>query len=101
MKQHNNVDVAHRCPQSSTPEQQPINIIGDINIVEATQHSNHIAITKVEWTRSHPERRLSNRSLWSYNDKGIHIADAAADHPDAPLSEVLVSAPSPIKVTII
>jgi hypothetical protein len=49
MKQHNNVGVAHRCSQSSTPEQQPIYIIGDINIVEATQHSNHIAITKVEW----------------------------------------------------
>jgi hypothetical protein len=47
MKQYNNVGVAHRCPQSSTPEQQPINIIGDINIVEATQHSNHIAIVVV------------------------------------------------------
>jgi hypothetical protein len=50
------------------------------------------------WTRSHPERRLADRSLWSYNDKGIHIADAAADHPDAPLSEVLASAPSPITI---
>jgi hypothetical protein len=52
------------------------------------------------WTRSHPERRLANRSLWTYDDKGIHIADAAAERPDAPLSEVLVSAPPPIKVTI-
>jgi hypothetical protein len=33
--------------------------------------------------------------------KGIHIADAAVDLPDALLSEVLASAPSPIKVTLI
>jgi hypothetical protein len=52
------------------------------------------------WTRSHPERTLANRSLWTYDDKGIHIADAAAERPDAPLSEVLASAPPPIKVTI-
>jgi hypothetical protein len=44
------------------------------------------------WTRSHPERQLADRSLWSYNDKGIHIADAAADHPNGPLSEVLALA---------
>jgi hypothetical protein len=51
MKQHNNNVgiVTRRCPQSSTPEQQPINIIGDINIIEATQYSSHIAITKVKW----------------------------------------------------
>jgi hypothetical protein len=44
MKQHNNVGVAHRCPQSSTPEQQPINIIGDINIVEANQHKSRVVV---------------------------------------------------------
>jgi hypothetical protein len=52
------------------------------------------------WTRSHPERRLPDRSLWSYFDKGIHIADAAADSADAILSEVLTSAPPPIKVSV-
>jgi hypothetical protein len=52
------------------------------------------------WTRSHPERRLADRSMWSYFDKGIHIADAAADSVDATLSEVLTSAPSPIKVSV-
>jgi hypothetical protein len=36
---HNVVVVAHRCPQSSTPEQKPITIIGDINIIKATQQS--------------------------------------------------------------
>jgi hypothetical protein len=50
------------------------------------------------WTRSHPERRLPDRSMWSYFDKGIHIADAAADSVDATLSEVLTSAPSPINI---
>jgi hypothetical protein len=45
-----NTTTSARCPQSSTPEQQPINIIGVINIVEATQYSCHnIAIMKVEW----------------------------------------------------
>jgi hypothetical protein len=52
------------------------------------------------WTRSHPERRLSDRSQWTYEDKGIHIADAAADSATAPLSEVLALAPPPIQVTI-
>jgi hypothetical protein len=47
-KHHNVVGVAHRCPHSSTPEQKPITIIGDINIIKGTQLS-HIAITKVEW----------------------------------------------------
>jgi hypothetical protein len=37
--------------------------------------------------------------MWSYFDKGIHIADAAADSVDATLSEVLTSAPSPITVS--
>ena len=34
----------------------------------------------VEWTRSHPERRLSleDVALWSDKDKGIYAADAAA-----------------------
>lgn len=45
------------------------------------------------WTRSHPERRLSDRSQWTYEDKGIHIADAAADSAHAPTSEVLRNAP--------
>jgi hypothetical protein len=35
-----------------------------------------------------------------YFDKGIHIADAAADSADAILSEVLTSAPPPIKVSV-
>ena len=52
------------------------------------------------WTRSHPERRLSDRSQWSYFDKGIHIADAAADSADAALSEVLTAAPPPIHVAV-
>jgi hypothetical protein len=51
----------------------------------------------IRWTKSHPERRLPDRSLWSYFDKGIHIADAAADSADAILSEVLTSAPPPLK----
>jgi hypothetical protein len=32
----------------------------------------------VEWTRSHPERRQTNRQKWSYQDWGIFLADAAA-----------------------
>jgi hypothetical protein len=52
------------------------------------------------WTRSHPERRLPDRSMWSYFDKRIHIADAAADSVDTTLSEILTSAPSPIKVSV-
>jgi hypothetical protein len=48
-----------------------------------------------------PEKRLPDRSMWSDFDKGIHIiADAAADSVDAILSEVLTSAPSPIKVSV-
>ncbi len=53
-----------------------------------------------KWTRSHPERRLSDRSQWSYEDKGIHIADAAADSPSAPLSEVLHHAPPVVRATV-
>ncbi len=52
------------------------------------------------WTRSHPERRLSDRSQWSYEDKGIHIADAAADSPEAPVSEVLRHATPAIRATV-
>jgi hypothetical protein len=51
MKHHNVVGVAHRSQLSPvlTPEQKPTTIIGDINIIEATQHSSRIAITNVEW----------------------------------------------------
>jgi hypothetical protein len=38
--------------------------------------------------------------MWSYFDKGIHIADAAADLVEVTLSKVLITAPHPIKVSV-
>jgi hypothetical protein len=34
----------------------------------------------LEWTRAHPERRIPDRSKWSYTDWGIFLADAAASN---------------------
>ena len=38
---------------------------------------------RITWTRSHPERRSPDTTKWSYNDWGIHIADAIAGQHDA------------------
>ena len=38
---------------------------------------------RITWTRSHPERRSHDTTKWSYNDWGIHIADAIAGQHDA------------------
>lgn len=44
---------------------------------------------KVQWVRSHPERRSKNKSTWSTDDHGIFAADAAA--ADATITTIYLS----------
>jgi hypothetical protein len=47
-------------------------------ILESIAVRREVPSLKVEWTRSHPERRKPDRQEWTFKDWGIYLADAVA-----------------------
>jgi hypothetical protein len=47
-------------------------------ILESIAVRREVSSLKVEWTRSHPERRKTDRQEWTFKDWGNYLADAVA-----------------------
>ena len=47
---------------------------------ESIATSENLTRRPVKWTRSHPEDRIRDQSRWSYEEKGIFLADAVAEN---------------------
>jgi hypothetical protein len=62
-------------------------------ILESIAVQREVPSLKVEWTKSHPERRKTDRQEWTFQDGGIYLADAVAARHWYKLDQVMSGQP--------
>ena len=70
--------VTNRLKDSMLQIRRPYGHLAKGMILESIAVRREVPSLKVEWTRSHPERRKTDRQEWTFRDWGIYLADAVA-----------------------
>ena len=71
--------VVHSINEATSITRRPMGHTAKGIFYESIASSERLVRRKLQWTRSHPERRIPDRTKWSYNDLGIFLADAVAE----------------------